>query len=659
MKRLKPALPFLLFGVHAAAFGRGVSPYLPLNLEPEIESQIERVLIIAGQPVIRRPIAAATVLDALPKACKTDAVLCERVRRYLARYTHSEGVARASIEGAVSSGSGTKTVIPNRYGMTEDSHWNASAQVYTQLSDYFLADLGVNAYHGHTDYTGSLLSFGWDLAQLDIGYRPHWFSPMSDSSLLMSTEAPTMPSVTLSNYRPLTRLGLGYELFAARMSKSEHILFQDGFTTGHPRLAGIHLEAQPVEGWSFGVNRLLQYGGGARGGGSLKDLFKAYFNPSGNQSNPADKQVFGNQEASLTSTLVFPGRVPFAVYAEYGGEDTSAGKNYLLGNSALSVGIHFPRLWKRFDLTLEATEWQDTWYIHFIYQDGLTNYGRVVGNWFGDQRVFNDYIGGRSQTMILRYDAPFGGQFMLRYRQLQNQYYDQPFNYHYQRYHDIALGYSRPWQNMLVGAQIESGKDVFGDSFARLEGFLRYQGNASGLAGLSGMSEMSDDEPLIKNGEVFVDVGANASRQSIDLYSVETRYNSKVKSGWHFAVGARRFVSDHSDFGTRIEVDDIQNHNLLGVRLIDYRYRFRFPLALTLGLGAVRYNLETPAYGIYWATGAQWRNLFPGWDLSFDVRYATSVARDHLLPTDPPNLGARNDSFYNILSATIGVSKKF
>jgi len=22
------------------------------------------------------------------------------------------------------------------------------------------------------------------------------------------------------------------------------------------------------------------------------------------------------------------------------------------------------------------------WYIHSVYQDGLTNYGRVIGNWF-------------------------------------------------------------------------------------------------------------------------------------------------------------------------------------------------------------------------------------------------------------------------------------
>ncbi len=656
MRSAKSTAIWLLLGLHASAFGRGVTPYLPLNLEPEIESQIERVLILADQPVMRRPIAAVTVLDALPKACQIDAVLCERVTKYLARYTHTEGLTRASLEGAASSGSGARTVIPNSYGMTENSSWDASLQAYVQPGDHVLADVGINSYAGHTDFTGSMLSIGWDAAQLDIGYRPHWFSPLSDSSLLMSTEAPTMPSVTLSNARALSSLGLHYELFAARMSQSDHILFRDGFTTGHPRLAGIHLDIEPASGWSFGLNRLMQYGGGARGGGGLKDLFDAFFNPSGNQRNPADQQVFGNQEGSLTSSLIFPGRVPFEVYFEYAGEDTSRGRNYLLGNSALSAGIHFPRLWKRLDLTLEASEWQNAWYTHTIYQDGLTNYGRVIGNWFGDQRVFGDPVGGRSQTAILRYDAPFGGQFLLRYRSLQNQLYDR---IDYQRYHDIAFGYSRPWDNTIVGAQVDSGRDVFGASFTRLEGFIRYQGGAGGLANLLDAAELDGDGPLISNGEVFVDVGANASRQNIDLTTATTRYNSSVKSGYHFAIGARRFVSDHSDLGARIEVDDIQNNNLLGVRLIDYRYRFNFPLALTFGLGAARYNLATPAYGIYWATGAQWRNLFAGWDLSLDVRYADSVARDHLLPTDPPDIGGRTDSFYNILSTTIAVSRHF
>src|SRR5882762_10762092 len=116
MNRVGPiAAAGMLLVVHTAAIARGVTPYLPLNLEPEIEAQIERVLILGGKPVMRRPLAAATVLDALPKACAVDRDLCERVGRYLARYTHASALTHASIEGVATHGANEP--LPDRYGL--------------------------------------------------------------------------------------------------------------------------------------------------------------------------------------------------------------------------------------------------------------------------------------------------------------------------------------------------------------------------------------------------------------------------------------------------------------------------------------------------------------------------------------------------------------
>jgi Capsule assembly protein Wzi len=648
------AAPLLLIALHSTAFGRGVSPYLPLNLEPEMESQIERVLILADKPVMTRPIAAAKVLEALPKACKIDQVLCASVRRYLSRLMHIEGIAHASVEGAASSGKGAATILPNRYGMADNSHWDASAQVYAQLGDHLLVDVGAVAYEGKTNFSGSMISLGYDFAQLDIGFRPHWFSPLTDSSMLMSTEAPTMPSATISNYEPLTRLGLHYEVFGALMSKSDRIVLGDSLVSGHPRLAGLHLDIEPASGWSIGVNRLYQYGGGALGGNSISRLFSGLLSPSaGHQTSIASQQV-GNQEASFTTSLLFPGRVPFAVYFEYAGEDTSHGKPYLLGNSALSAGIHFPRLWQHFDLTLETTEWQNAWYVHSVYLDGLTNYRRVVGNWFGDQRVFNDGIGGRSGTVSLGWTAPFGGLVQLRYRTLQNQQYGAN---NYQRFNDVSLGYSRPMKGMVVGGEVEAGRDVFGEKFTRLAGFLRYDEGALESAVAEALSDES--ESAEKQGEIFFDAGANANRQSSDISGPASRTHSPTQYAPHIALGARRFVSNHSDLGARIELDEIQGRSLIGVRALDYRYRFNGPLALSFFMGASRYALATPAYGIYLGAGVQWRNVIPGWDLGIDGRYDYYIARDHLLPSDPHSPDGRPDSFYNILTPTLWVSRHF
>src|SRR5690606_1940189 len=116
------------------------------------------------------------------------------------------GIGHASIEIAGSSGESDKT-LPNRHGLDSESPWVASASLYAQPSDYALLSLGGVAYEDEVVPVGSLLSVGISRAQLDIGYRDHWLSPMNDSSMLLSTQAPTMPSVTLSNYEPLTRLG--------------------------------------------------------------------------------------------------------------------------------------------------------------------------------------------------------------------------------------------------------------------------------------------------------------------------------------------------------------------------------------------------------------------------------------------------------------------
>jgi len=636
-----------------ALYARGVSPYLPLNLEPEVESQIERVLILAGKPVMRRPIAAATVQEALPEACKVDRRLCEQVGRYLARYTHETALTHASLEGAATSGADDP--VPNSYGMHNRSAWDVSLAGYLQPSDYLLVSIGADAYDGHIDYTGSYLSVGFSKAQLDIGYKPRWWSPLSDSSMLMSSEAPTMPGVELSNYEPLTRFNFSYDVFEARMSKSDDIVWQNGYTSGYPRLAGVQLLAEPASGWAIGLNRLVQYGGGARGGAGLGALWRALTNPSGAQSgDQASNPDAVNQQASITTSFLVPGRVPFAVYAEYAGEDTSRGRNYLLGNSSLSWGIRFPRLGERFDLTFEASEWQNAWYTHDIWLDGMTNDGLVIGNWAADQRLFGDGVGGRSAMVRLNWDATFGGQVQLRFRTLTNQVYGETA---YEHYHEFSIGYSRPWKGLILGGEFDTGSDVFGKSFGRLAGYVRYNdANAQPPVALLESEDAGSAEGE-SGGQIFVGAGVNVLRVRTDLTGTTPKVLGPTQTGAAFDIGARRAVSEHNDLGARLDFDELDGNSLIGVRLIDYRYRFHNPLAFTAFLGAARYALATPAYGFYYGVGLQWRNVLPHLDFGVEARYYDSVARDHLLPSDPHS--ERVDSFYDIYGGVATLTYHF
>lgn len=454
------------------AHARGVSPYLPLNLSPEIESQIERVLTYADRVVLTRPIAAATVLEALPAACMRDAALCEQVRSYLRGFMRDAGLAHASV--AVGAASAASAALPNRHGMRSDSAYELSAMGFWQPHDLFLLSAGVLAYDGTTSPVGTLLSLGVDRFQIDVGYRDHWFSPFRGHSMLIGTQAETMPSLTISNYAGLTRWNLHYEMFLAEMSGSDRIRFGDGFTAGHPRLAGMHVSIEPVPGWSIGVNRLMQYGGGARGGSSLRDLFDAFFDPSSTDNSggalTADDE-FGNQVASITSRILIPGRHPFSVYLEYAGEDTSALSNFRLGNTSLSAGIDVLDLPGGVQLTVELAEWQNGWYVHHIYTDGLRNEQHALGHWAGDWRVTADDVGGSSASIKVSLPLRSGGWLEAQYRTLTNESYS---GTSYERADLLDLLYSRRWRDYRVGFELNIGNDVFGDSFSRLAALVRF-----------------------------------------------------------------------------------------------------------------------------------------------------------------------------------------
>ena len=642
-----------LTGSATAVLADGVSAYLPLNLEPETERQIERVLILADEPILKRPFAVALVQLALPKACERDKPLCLKVKRYLERYSHDYALTHASATGSITHGA--DGVIPNEHGLPLQSDWEISAQGYVQPNDYFLASAGLIAYQGRTVPTGSMLSFGFNWAQIDVGYRDHWFSPATDSTMMIGTEAPTMPSVTLSNYEPLTRLGFQYEFFLARMASSDHILGEGQGTTlesrGNPKLFGAQFSIEPFSGWSLGVNRQLQYGGGGLPD-SASFLARDFFKPGG------QSQTQGNQEASYVSRFIFPAKTPFAFYVQYAGENTLDGGSYLLGESGLTMGIDFPKLWRYFDLTYETSEWQNGWYTNSIFLDGMTNNRLVLGQWGADQRVFNDGVGARTQMLRIGWEPPFGGYLEERVRTLVNQNYGE---YPYRHYLDVTVRYSYPWKDLTLGGEVLAGRDVFGKSFSQLSGFVRYGGDQRTRVYDTSDDDTDEEDASAHAGapgtELFVDAGANANRVLINLEPNIPTTTTKVMFGPHFAVGARRAVSDNNDLGVRLEYDQVDDHGLLGVRPVDYRYRFGDTFALSLFAGVNRYALATPAYSLYAGLGGQWRNVLPKWDLGLDFRYAQNIARNHVLATDVQ--GVRPDSFYKVESVIAYISRHF
>jgi hypothetical protein len=655
---LRTTVSAILFSVMFAsgAQARGVTPYLPLNLARDIERDIERVLILGDQAFLTRPIPAATVLQALPAACQRDRATCKRVRAYLQRHMHRLGVTELS--AAVHDGDAR--VVENAHGRFGDSAWSATAQAYWQPSDYALLSVGATAYDGDVVPVGSVLSLGFEYAQLDVGYRQHALSPFSDSAMLLGTQAPTFASVGISNYTPISPLGIRYDFFVGELSNSNNIAFQADDdpeierVSGKPRVGGVSVSIEPVSGWSLSANRILQYGGGPRND-STSDLLSAFFRPSARDNASDDLGVneeFGNQIASFSSRFVFPGSVPFTAYFDYAGEDTSRAQDYLLGNSALSVGLYFPALWNRFDLTYEATEYQNGWYVNGIYGDGLTNEGRILGHWGTEQRLPGDAVGAQAHMLrVGMYDVA-RGNWEFQYRTLRNEAYT---NGNYQRAHQGTVRYTTWFGRYEVGAEFSGGRDVFGDDYTLLTGSLRY--GERGPRGI-GTAEPAASRRSGSGAEVFIDAGINVSSLTIELGDEQSGIDYKDNLiGAHWAIGARRAVARHHDLGVRVEADDLDGKLLLAVRALDYRYRLGKHLAFSGFAGAVRYDLATPAYGLYGGVGAGWRDLLPNWDLSLDVRFGETIARDKVLANEVP--GIRPDNFYDLFGGSLSLSYRW
>jgi hypothetical protein len=647
-----------------------VSAYLPLNLAPELEARVEQLLALAGVPVMSRPVRVATVLDALPAACERDRALCREVRRALAPYLAAAAVTGARVEAAVTDSN--PLAQPNAHGAPMDTRWQAYASGEAHFGDHVLLSAGGVGYQGRFTPTGTMASLGGERAQLDLGYRDHWLSPFRLGAMVMSTEAPTMPSATLSNGVPFTRAHFHYELFLARMSYSDHIAWQyvpgqPGFTAGHPELFGFHVEIEPAPGWSLGATRLLQFGGGLRPH-SLHGLLNSFLNTTRYENVNAAltrNQDFGNQEFAVSSSLVLPVRMPMSLYIEYAAEDTFHAENTRFGSSAISAGVFLPRLGPNLQLRYEFSEWQTNWYTHYIYQDGLTNFGDVLGTWAGQWRQPGDGVAAQSHALEFIWNGREGQQFEAQYRTALNSSKTSYFTgTRYQRGQELALSLSRPWRALRVGARLDGGRDEYGTRFGRLAAFAQFTGESAAsfrsAAGEAEPAARAEDAAVRIAGrrkvEGFVDVGMFSGHLDYEQDAGSVPPVKTPQGSVHLGLGVRRAFDGRNDLGTRVEMDNVRGKLFLALRAVDYRRHLSPSFAASFFFGVGRYDGPTPAYGWYGGTGVQWCNVVRNWDLGMDARIGDHMARNKI--AGEPIITWPN-TFYSITGVSIYLSRRF
>jgi len=448
--------------------------YLPLNLDTLAESKIEQLFVLANMPTVKRPYSISKVEAAVNKVKGQHPALAKNIEHYLRRYKQDGNVTHATL--SVSTSNDTNHTYANDRGESTNANYHLRARGFAKISDSLILNIGgrysSDANRGHNAIAdGTFLSVAQYNVQLDLGYREHSFSPFHFGNMLTSTNAPSLPSITLSNPEAYTFLGLSYEIFWGQLSESDSIRSDDGSErlTGNPKLLGMHVGFAPLEGFAIGFNRMLQYGGADRDE-SISSLAQAFFNVKSNENSGTGKTDFGNQQSSINTSYTFSGPTPMSLYLEYAGEDTSQTSGVHLGNTSIMLGAYFPKITEHLSLRHEYAEWQNAWYVNGNYGDGLTHDSLILGHWAANERAFTPAVGANSHTTGLIY-ATQKHSLIATLKQVQNEQYS---SIDYSPGYELSLDYSRPINRFRYGLKLTSGTNVFDQNYSQLSGYAQW-----------------------------------------------------------------------------------------------------------------------------------------------------------------------------------------
>ncbi len=459
----------------------GVSPYLPLNQVPELEHQVQRLLAVSKNThIMSKPYKAHDIYRVLQTVRHTYPELYQTLSYQLSPYVQSDAGAFAKL--TIAAGTKNKT-LPNQRGQTTKTNLIVEGGAYANFGRHFGVSVAGIANEDEILPTQSFVYLGYKYAQLDIGYREHWYSPFEDSAMLLSTQAKTTPSITISNVEPITSFKIRYDMFISQMTEQSCIL-KEGQQTGvervyepgKPYLFGLHTSFAATDNLTIGLSRLMQFGGGPRSV-TLKDFAEGFFSP-GSKDNIGREDAdelgenyeLGDQLGSITfeyNNSIYS--LPFEFYAEIALEDTLGGSR----NNAYSFGLYLPFIANNHSLRFEHSNWQIAWYANGIYLDGNRNSGNVIGHWGGDEHNYTDYTPAKSMSVNWHWQLSSIETLNTTIRSLENK------NSGYKTGYELQTVYTRKLSKPIMGAQswgaeLYQGKDVYGETFARLAVFANF-----------------------------------------------------------------------------------------------------------------------------------------------------------------------------------------
>ena len=211
----------LALSTNALAKG-GVSPYLPLNQAPELEHNVERLLAVSKNThIMSKPYKTKDIYRVLQAIRYSYPELYHSLSYQINPHIQSSAVTQAKITLSV----GTKEKkIPNQRGQSTKTNLILEGNTYSNFNQYLGVSFGGIANEEGIIPTQSILYLGFEYAQIDIGYREHWYSPFHNSAMLLSTHAEAPPSISISNVKPISDFNIRYDIFISQLSEQKGIL---------------------------------------------------------------------------------------------------------------------------------------------------------------------------------------------------------------------------------------------------------------------------------------------------------------------------------------------------------------------------------------------------------------------------------------------------
>ena len=438
------------------------SVYLPVNVSPAIESDIDRLVVLANIPKLTKPYSATMLQQQLASIENSHPALYKRLHKVFAHYAQPRNITHAK---ATLSATDDNLVRANAQGRSTGETAAASVRGFAQPASWLAITVGTELSEDIQQATGSMVSLGTNWAQLDIGYKEYWLSPFQGAAQLLSTQAQTLPSISVSNYLPINvfDVGLGYELFVAQLSR-QPTLYRNTFSQkNNPLLAGLAVTLRPTPWWMLGATRLFQFGGGERPV-SATTLARAFYDPRGIDNDAPVDEESGNQVAAVSSRINFDSSIPFAFSVELAGEDTSNNNNIQLGNPALTAGLYFPYFFgPSISFTYEYSSWDSAWYVNNVYAQGYSNEDVVLGTWaMQDQHIGKTAAPAKSQFIKTQWLTPWQHTLDLSLRWAEHDH--KKYSHAWSADADYAV--PTRWGNVALGALV--GQNSFDLNYVQL-----------------------------------------------------------------------------------------------------------------------------------------------------------------------------------------------